>query len=267
MVRRTASRFATRSRVRSSTGSCAPARPNICIARSPSVWRHEAGSDATELAYHWAAAGDVERAVDANERAADLASERNAYRDAAVSYRRALDALPQEGPRFANLCEKLSRSLSIDGRPDGLADVGAASGRGVRRSGPTQTGEPRWRSNSRGVTARRANRSVRRRRPRRALAGSLTCDDEASHGVPLRRLHFARELCRAAGTSATRRRPARGRRAGGADCAAARPSRFPSRAGAVRSMRGPSRSAFEDYEEALRHRAGRGRTTSGLFGR
>jgi DNA-binding CsgD family transcriptional regulator len=76
----------------------------------------QANPDGTALAYHWAAGGDIERAVDANERAGDLASERNAYRDAALSYRRALDAFPQRGLRYANLCEKLSRALSIEGR-------------------------------------------------------------------------------------------------------------------------------------------------------
>jgi DNA-binding CsgD family transcriptional regulator/tetratricopeptide (TPR) repeat protein len=76
--------------------------------------RDERVADAAELAYHWSSCGNDEKAAVSFERAGDLATSRSAYADAARAYaeatnHRALDHLTAE------LCEKLSRALSIKG--------------------------------------------------------------------------------------------------------------------------------------------------------
>ena len=72
--------------------------------------------DAAQRAYHWSAAGDREHATAAYEIAGDVAAARNAYRDAEVAYRHAVDTCSGNSrKRYATLCEKLSRALSING--------------------------------------------------------------------------------------------------------------------------------------------------------
>jgi DNA-binding CsgD family transcriptional regulator len=72
--------------------------------------------DAAQRAYHWNAAGNRERASVAFEFSGDLAAARNAYRDAEVAYRHAIDACSGDSrKRYGSLCEKFSRALSING--------------------------------------------------------------------------------------------------------------------------------------------------------
>jgi DNA-binding CsgD family transcriptional regulator len=83
--------------------------------------RDERAADAAELAYHWSSCGDDEKAAVSFERAGDLAASRGAYADAAQAYaqatsHRALDQLSAE------LCEKLSRALSIQGEVDSACE-------------------------------------------------------------------------------------------------------------------------------------------------
>jgi DNA-binding CsgD family transcriptional regulator len=93
-----------------------------CLSRHSDV-------DASRLAYHWAAAGHHGRASEAYELAGDAASARYAYRDAAIAYRNAVDGRsPDDRERYAGLCEKLSRTLSINGE---LGDACAWGQRGV----------------------------------------------------------------------------------------------------------------------------------------
>ncbi len=75
-----------------------------------------ASGDAVQIAHHWTAAGDRERAAAAHEKAGDHAVARSAYHDAAVAFARAAEApAGDDSKRYASLCEKLSRALSING--------------------------------------------------------------------------------------------------------------------------------------------------------
>lgn len=71
-----------------------------------------------ELAFHWAAAGNVRKAVHYNEAAGDIAAQVLAFRDAARMYRRALDFETDPGPARTALCFKLANSLSSGGLPE-----------------------------------------------------------------------------------------------------------------------------------------------------
>ncbi|MGI8737858.1 MAG: hypothetical protein DLM53_00290 [Candidatus Eremiobacter antarcticus] len=75
-------------------------------------------SQTAELAFHWAAAGDSDKAVSYNEAAADQAVQLNAFRDAARLYRRALDFQTDCGEKRASLCNKLADSLYRGGLPE-----------------------------------------------------------------------------------------------------------------------------------------------------
>ncbi len=73
-----------------------------------------ADAEPSDLAYHWGAAGDSERASAAYERAGDAALYRNAHRDAEIAYRGAVDTRSDSHPTYAALCEKFSRALSAN---------------------------------------------------------------------------------------------------------------------------------------------------------
>jgi DNA-binding CsgD family transcriptional regulator len=73
------------------------------------------GADPFDLAYHWSAAGERERASEAYEHAGDTAFARNAHRDAEAAYRDGIDTRDHAGAGYAALCEKFSRALSING--------------------------------------------------------------------------------------------------------------------------------------------------------
>jgi DNA-binding CsgD family transcriptional regulator len=75
-------------------------------------------ADAFDLAYHWNAAGERQRASAAYERAGDAALSRGANRDAEAAYRRAVEARDAADPGHPALCEKLSRALSVNGLVD-----------------------------------------------------------------------------------------------------------------------------------------------------
>lgn len=75
-------------------------------------------ADPFDLAYHWNAAGDRERASNAYERAGDAAASRNAFRDAEAAYRGAAASRDCDRESYAPLCEKLSRALSANGEVD-----------------------------------------------------------------------------------------------------------------------------------------------------
>jgi len=77
-----------------------------------------ADSDPFDLAHHWKAAGDRERASTAYERAGDAALYRNAHRDAAAAYRGAVESRNPADATYASLCEKFSRALSANGQVD-----------------------------------------------------------------------------------------------------------------------------------------------------
>ncbi len=72
-------------------------------------------ADPIDLAYHWDAAGDRERASVAYETAGDIALSRNAHRDAEAAYRGAAASRSSNHATYASLCEKFSRALSING--------------------------------------------------------------------------------------------------------------------------------------------------------
>jgi DNA-binding CsgD family transcriptional regulator len=61
-----------------------------------------------ELAYHWAAAGKSEKAIDYNLRAAEAASQASAYPDAIGFYNRALHFAETTGLEAAEICEQLT---------------------------------------------------------------------------------------------------------------------------------------------------------------
>lgn len=71
-------------------------------------------AEPSDLAYHWNAAGDFERASAAYESAGDAALYRNAHRDAAIAYRGAVETRSDNDPEYAQLCEKFSRALSAN---------------------------------------------------------------------------------------------------------------------------------------------------------
>jgi DNA-binding CsgD family transcriptional regulator/tetratricopeptide (TPR) repeat protein len=73
-------------------------------------------ADPIDLAYHWNAAGDRERASAAYEVAGDSALSRNAHRDAEVAYRGAAASRNRDDATYAPLCEKFSRALSTNGQ-------------------------------------------------------------------------------------------------------------------------------------------------------
>jgi DNA-binding CsgD family transcriptional regulator/tetratricopeptide (TPR) repeat protein len=207
-------------------------------------------SDASELAYHWAAAGDVERSVDADERAGDLASERNAYRDAAVSYRRALDALPQHGPRFANLCEKLSRALSIDGRLMDSRTWGQRAVEAFVGAGHPQQGAA--------LALKLARRYYEAGEPERAIAATNDAlawladgDDAAAHALRfdayVSLAHFA--ALQGRGEEAAGHLARAESETGGVPLGSRHA--FHLVRAMVRSTQGLLARAFEDYEEAL----------------
>ncbi|MGC2406534.1 MAG: AAA family ATPase [Candidatus Cybelea sp.] len=75
-------------------------------------------ADPFDLAYHWNAAGDRQRASGAYERAGDSALARNAHRDAEIAYRGAIASRDPTDPGYPLLCEKLSRALSANGEVD-----------------------------------------------------------------------------------------------------------------------------------------------------
>lgn len=71
-----------------------------------------------DLAFHWSAGGDRQRASEAFERTGDDAFSRGAHRDAEAAFRAAFESRDAEAPTYATLCEKLSRALSINGDVD-----------------------------------------------------------------------------------------------------------------------------------------------------
>ena len=105
------------------------AQASITHARIAECLSRHSDVDPAQLAHHWAAAGQHERAGKAHELAGDAAAARSAHRDAAIAYRRAVDACGRGAyQRYAGLCEKLSRTLSINGE---LSDACAWGQRGV----------------------------------------------------------------------------------------------------------------------------------------
>ncbi len=211
----------------------------------------DSDGDAAQLAYHWDAAGDAERASDANERAADVASERNAYRDAVQAYLRAVAAAPPAGRRYANLCEKLSRALSIEGDLTGAlvwgrraVDAYVACGEHKPAASlALRISRRAWEAGDPAEAAATA---------RRVLAWLAGANDQASAALRLDACtslaHFAalqgrpdEALGHLADAEAVMNDPPE----------ALRHSFHLVRA-FVRSMLGPLAQAFEDYEEALR---------------
>jgi DNA-binding CsgD family transcriptional regulator len=83
-------------------------RVALCLER-------DATADGFDVAYHWSAAGETERASSAYERAGDAALARVAHRDAEGAYRAAVDLRNQLDATYPALCEKLSRALSANG--------------------------------------------------------------------------------------------------------------------------------------------------------
>lgn len=73
------------------------------------------GAHAAEIADHWNAAGNAERATLAFERAGDRARANNAHRDAETAYRKALQTRDDSDATVPSLCEKFARALSING--------------------------------------------------------------------------------------------------------------------------------------------------------
>ncbi len=88
------------------------ARIAAVLEESPDTEEHT-----IELAYHWWAARNTEKAAYANERAGDLAARRLANESAAIFYERALEFV-SDPPRQAQLYEKLGEVLRIPGLPE-----------------------------------------------------------------------------------------------------------------------------------------------------
>jgi len=72
-------------------------------------------TDAADVAHHWSAAGDRSRATQAFELVGDRAFARHAHSDAEAAYRSAAATRAEADPTYPELCEKLSRALSISG--------------------------------------------------------------------------------------------------------------------------------------------------------
>ena len=85
------------------------------IHREVAEFLEQRDADPIDLAYHWNAAGDRERASAAYELAGDNALSRNAHRDAEAAYRGAATSRSPDDATYAPLCEKFSRALSING--------------------------------------------------------------------------------------------------------------------------------------------------------
>jgi DNA-binding CsgD family transcriptional regulator/tetratricopeptide (TPR) repeat protein len=105
-------------------------RENIHRELAALLERAQPPGDAGQIAFHFGAAGERERATRAYELAGDRAAERNAHRDAEDAYRRAVLSRDDSDPNLAPLCEKFSRALSIVGN---LADACAYLERAVDR--------------------------------------------------------------------------------------------------------------------------------------
>ncbi len=72
-------------------------------------------TDAADVAHHWSSAGDRSRATAALELVGDRAFARHAHSDAEAAYRGAAATRAEGDPTHPELCEKLSRALSISG--------------------------------------------------------------------------------------------------------------------------------------------------------
>lgn len=118
-----------------------------------------------DLAYHWNAAGDYERASTAYERAGDAALYRNAHRDAAIAYRGAIETRKDTDPSYAQLCEKFSRALSAN------AQIGDACAFAQRAVDAYEAAGQNARAAS--VAIRLARRTYEIGRPQAALAIAL----------------------------------------------------------------------------------------------
>ena len=101
-------------------GELLPPHARTIHARIASRLTQHGDADAEQLAYHWTAAGNAERATIANELAGDAAARRNAYRDAAIAYRQAivLRRSDEDGGSYAALCDRLARIQLINGDLD-----------------------------------------------------------------------------------------------------------------------------------------------------
>lgn len=82
-------------------------------------------ADPFDLAYHWGAAGDDERASAAYERAGDAALYRRAHHDAEVAYRGAVESRSADDRSYAALCENFSRALSANAHIEEACDYAA----------------------------------------------------------------------------------------------------------------------------------------------
>jgi DNA-binding CsgD family transcriptional regulator/tetratricopeptide (TPR) repeat protein len=94
-------------------------------------------TDAADVAHHWSAGGDRSRATRAHELVGDRAIERHAHADAEAAYRSAAATRAETDPTYPELCDKLSRALSISGN---LTEACAMAQRAV--DGYAAAGEP-----------------------------------------------------------------------------------------------------------------------------
>ncbi len=94
-------------------------------------------TDAADVAHHWSAAGDRSRATQALELVGDRAFARHAHADAEAAYRGAAASRAESDPTYPELCEKLSRALSISGN---LTEACAMAQRAV--DGYAAAGDP-----------------------------------------------------------------------------------------------------------------------------
>ncbi|HEY1867985.1 MAG TPA: AAA family ATPase [Candidatus Cybelea sp.] len=98
----------------------------------------EPGADPLDLAYHWNAAGDRERASEAYERAGDAAYYRSAHRDASVAYRGAVATRNETDPGYPFLCEKFSRALSANAQIDDACAFAERAVNGYEAAGESE---------------------------------------------------------------------------------------------------------------------------------
>jgi DNA-binding NarL/FixJ family response regulator len=207
--------------------------------------RAQPPADAGQIAFHWSAAGESERATRAYELAGDHAAARNAHRDAQDAYDRAISLRAEPGADVAALYEKYSRALSIGGN---LAQaclylersVDAYEARGDRRKAAS-------------LCARLARRYFEYARPSdasRAITRSLQlCDGRGAIAFDayVTIAHFAALQGRLEEADAQLHR---------AECLPGRPPSSQRRdfhmvRAVVRATTARLRPAFEDYERAV----------------
>jgi len=101
-------------------GDLLPPQARTFHAHVASLLARRTNTDPAQLAYHWTAAGDRERGARAHALAGDAATRRNAYRDAAIAFRQAVElrCTGDDEIGTAALCSRLAGIQLLNGEID-----------------------------------------------------------------------------------------------------------------------------------------------------